>query len=291
MQNSMTCLILNLFPYGRKIFLQTIILTCVFFIKPVHAFEICGDIRQGEMIVIKKSDQKELMINSKKLVTDSEGSLAFALGRDEKAFFEIENIKIPVQKTKWDIQSVQGVPQNKVTVQKQDEAAVLRERNDVGNTLKNIDLDLTYWKSSFIRPIEGRISGQFGNQRIFNGIKKNPHTGQDIAAPEGTPVKASAGGKVLLSGGDYFYSGNVVVLDHGYGLQTIYAHLQKSNVKKGEFVNQGDIIGFVGQTGRATGPHLHWGASLYNVRFNPQSLLTISQMSCVPFEDFKDKNQ
>ena len=117
----------------------------------------------------------------------------------------------------------------------------------------------------------------------MNNIPKNPHQGMDIAAKEGTPVKATADGEIALAYPDLFYSGNVIVIDHGFGLQTIYAHLKDMNVKRGDKVLQGDIIGAVGKTGRVTGPHLHWGASLRNVRFNPQSLLDMeeNQQKCL----------
>ena len=105
----------------------------------------------------------------------------------------------------------------------------------------------------------------------MNGKKMNPHQGTDIACPIGTPVKAD--GIVTLAGGPYFYSGNMVVLEHGHNLSTIYAHLDKVNVKAGDKVKQGDVIALSGKTGRVTGPHLHWGASLNGVRFRPDSLL------------------
>ena len=142
-----------------------------------------------------------------------------------------------------------------------------------------------YWQKGFILPVEGRISGNFGNQRIFNGIPKSPHSGTDIAAPAGTEVKAAGDGIVVLNGKDYFYTGNMVIIDHGQGLQTIYAHLQESKVKLGDKVKQGDVIGLVGSTGRATGPHLHWGASLNNVRFRPHSLLDIKDKKCITWEE------
>ena len=138
---------------------------------------------------------------------------------------------------------------------------------------------------SFIVPVDGKISGNFGNQRIFNGIPKNSHSGIDIAALEGTAVKASGDGKVILSGNDYFYTGNMVIIDHGQGLQTIYAHLKEAKVKEGDRVKKGDIIGLVGKTGRATGSHLHWGASLNNVRFRPHALLEINKKKCRIIEE------
>lgn len=237
-------------------------------LSKAYAFEICGDLKQGELLVVK----------------DGEKSALIALGRDEASPYKYKGISFDVQKTAWDIQSIKGVAQNKVTPSKADETQILREQKDVGQALrqnKNKDAD---WQKGFILPVEGRISGAFGNQRIFNGVKKNPHTGTDIAAPEGTNVKAAGDGVVLLAGGDYFYSGHMVILDHGDGLKTIYAHLKNVDVKAGDKVKQGDIIGSVGHTGRATGPHLHWGANLSGVRFRPHSLLDINAKQCRSFD-------
>ncbi len=178
--------------------------------------------------------------------------------------------------SQWDIQNLKGVPQRKVTPSKEDEAAILSERTLVRGALKGDRLE-TYWQKGFIEPVKGRISGYFGGQRIMNGKKMNPHSGTDIAAPIGTPIKASGDGIVTLTAPNTFYSGNVVIIDHGHGLQTIYAHMNKIYVKQGQSVKQGEIIGEVGKTGRVTGPHLHWGASLRNTRFNPYSLLKLNK--------------
>lgn len=243
------------------------LMSSLILLKNAFAFEVCGDFKQGELIIVKDNNDISL----------------FALRRDEPSPYKIKNIEFEIEKTKWDIQSIKGVEQKKVTPSKQDEKEILREQKDVRDALSIKGDDLLNFTTDFILPVDGIISGNFGNQRIFNGVPKNPHTGTDIAAPLGTPVKASGKGKVLLAGGNYFYSGNMVILDHGKGLKTIYAHLKDVNVKKGDIVNQGDIIGSVGQTGRATGPHLHFGASLNNVRFRPHSLLDITSKSCRSF--------
>ena len=130
---------------------------------------------------------------------------------------------------------------------------------------------------SFIQPTEGRISGIYGSQRILNGVKKNPHGGLDIAAPQGTPIKATTGGKILLAAKGLYYTGNIVIIDHGYDLQSMYIHMQDINVKKGDLVKQGQVIGTVGSTGRSTGPHLHWNIYWNKIRINPELLLTISK--------------
>jgi len=125
---------------------------------------------------------------------------------------------------------------------------------------------------NFIKPVAGRDSGRFGLRRIINKQKRNPHSGMDIAAAAGQAVKATESGRVLFTG-DLFFSGNVVYLDHGNGLLSLYAHLSKTNVKKGQEVKRGEIIGKVGSTGRATGPHLHWTVYLNGNAIDPALFL------------------
>ena len=227
------------------------------------AFEICGDLKQGELLLIKSKDKTYLK----------------AIERDAQSI-NVEGITFDIKKTKWDIQSIKGVAGHKVIPSKKHEKEIAHEQNDVKNALKQNDNLLDDWKNGFIMPVEGRISGHFGYQRIFNGIKKNPHSGTDIAAPFNTPVQAAGNGVVVLAGFDYFYTGNMVILDHGGDLKTIYAHLNDIYVRQGERVKKGDVIASVGKSGRATGPHLHWGAVLNGVRFRPHALLDIHDKKC-----------
>ena len=124
----------------------------------------------------------------------------------------------------------------------------------------------------FTRPVDGVTTGAFGLKRFYNGTARRPHTGLDYAGKTGTAIKAPANGKVLLTG-NYFFNGNAIFLDHGQGLVSVYIHLNKSLVKQGQSVKQGEIIGTVGQSGRATGPHLHWGIYLNRTAINPTLLL------------------
>lgn len=125
---------------------------------------------------------------------------------------------------------------------------------------------------NFIRPTSGRNSGRFGLRRILNKMKRNPHSGMDIAAPQGRPVKSAEAGKVLFTG-ELFFTGNVIYIDHGNGLLSLYAHLSKINVRKGQMVKRGQIIGRVGKTGRVTGPHLHWSVYLNGNAVDPALFL------------------
>lgn len=118
------------------------------------------------------------------------------------------------------------------------------------------------------RPVGGRLSSPFGLRRFFNGEERNPHSGLDFAVPAGTPVKAPAAGRVTLVG-DYFFNGKTVFLDHGQGFVSMFCHLSAIDVKPGDEVARGAVVGKVGATGRATGPHLHWNVSLNDVRVDP----------------------
>ena len=132
-----------------------------------------------------------------------------------------------------------------------------------------------FWSGKFIEPIQGRVSGRFGSQRIINGQPRSPHSGEDIAAPEGTPVEAMNNGVVRLTM-DHFFTGKGVIIDHGLGLFSMYFHLSAVQVEPKERVKKGQVIGKVGATGRATGPHLHWGVRLNGSRVDPYSLKNIS---------------
>jgi murein DD-endopeptidase MepM/ murein hydrolase activator NlpD len=125
---------------------------------------------------------------------------------------------------------------------------------------------------AFLRPVPGEATSVFGTQRIYNGKPRSPHAGLDLRAASGTAVKSSGDGRVGLAA-DLYYSGNTVIVDHGGGLFTIYAHLSELLVRENDEVASGQSVGLSGATGRVTGPHLHWGAKIGNRPFDPMALL------------------
>ncbi len=118
------------------------------------------------------------------------------------------------------------------------------------------------------KPVNGPLSSKFGVRRFFNGEERNPHSGLDFAVPAGTPIKSPAAGKVILTG-NYFFNGNTVFVDHGQGFISMFCHMSKIDVKVGDLVPRGGVVGKVGATGRATGPHMHWNVSLNDARVDP----------------------
>jgi murein DD-endopeptidase MepM/ murein hydrolase activator NlpD len=133
-------------------------------------------------------------------------------------------------------------------------------------------------EGDFGSPLSGRVTGRFGVRRTFNGQPRRPHSGEDIKAPKGTPVKASAAGRVVYAK-DTYMLGEMVVLDHGFGLFSYYGHLSKIRTEVGKLLKAGEVVGDVGNTGRTTGFNCHWGVKLYNLRIDPNSIRSLDLKS------------
>ncbi|MBF0145530.1 MAG: M23 family metallopeptidase [Magnetococcales bacterium] len=174
------------------------------------------------------------------------------------------------------------LPEGQVTLSnKEDEERVQRETEAIKATFKIREGKVGFIEG-FRLPVTGRFSGVFGSRRILNGKPRRPHNGVDIAAPKGTIVPAPASGMVVLVGNDYLLTGNTLVLNHGHGVMTLYAHLDSINVAMGQWVPKGQTIGTVGTTGRSTGPHLHWGTMVRGQRVDPMRLPGLEKSETSP---------
>lgn len=130
------------------------------------------------------------------------------------------------------------------------------------------------WRDGFVRPVPGRANSSFGTRSVFNGEARNPHAGTDFLSGAGTPIRAPAGGRVVAAR-ELYFSGNTVILDHGLGMFSMLAHMSRMDVREGQVVTRGEIVGLVGATGRVTGPHLHWALRLGAARVDPLSALRV----------------
>ena len=240
-----------------------------------------GKFIQGSFILGKTEPDSEVFIDKKKVKVTSDGYFVFGLGRDRKYDVVItlnkdgnkQKIVKKVQKRKYNIQRIDGLEEKKVTPPEEVYERIKRENKWIGEA-KAIDSNLTFFTKKFTVPVENAIiSGVYGSQRILNGKPKWPHYGLDFAADEGTKIKAMLDGIVTLAEPNLYYTGGTLMFDHGHGISTIYLHMQKLLVKKGQKVKQGDIIGTVGSTGRATGPHLDIRLNWFQTRLDPETAL------------------
>lgn len=182
------------------------------------------------------------------------------------------SVHVLILKEKFPVQHLK-LPKDKVDLSEQDLIRVKAEQEQVRAALSEASPQ-RFWSAAFLEPVHGNISGAFGRARIINGQPRNPHNGEDISAPMGTDVLAMNNGVVRLIA-DHFFSGKGVFLDHGLGLYSMYFHLSDIMVKDGEVVKRGQVIGKVGASGRASGPHLHLGIKINGARVNPYSLITL----------------
>ena len=188
---------------------------------------------------------------------------------------ETQNLGFQVEDKAYEEQHITIKDKRKVNPEKRDMERITRESKQIKSALR-------HWSQqddialAFEKPVEGPTSSPFGLRRFFNEQARNPHSGLDIAAPEGTPIRAPAPGTVIETG-DFFFNGNTVLLDHGQGLVTMYCHMNKIDVTPGQNVDSGEVLGEVGMTGRVTGPHLHWGVSLNDARIDPLLFLPPEQ--------------
>ncbi len=257
-----------------------LIIIYLFTINISNSAEFLGKFIQGHYIVGITYPSAKIVINKKEVKVSKNGYFVFGIDRDRKfdvTITEIINgekkiITKKVLKREYNIQRIDGLEESKVTPPESVYKRIKEENNKIGEA-RAINSDLSFFKNQFIMPVQGIISGVYGSQRILNGKPKWPHYGIDIAAKEGTKIKSSGSGIVTMAEDDLYYTGGTIIMDHGHGISTIYSHLEKVMVSVGDKINQGDIIGTVGSTGRSTGPHLDFRVNWFQTRLDPMSIL------------------
>lgn len=248
---------------------------------PASALDLAGQLTEGGLIRGHVAPGSMVTLDGKALRVAPDGSFVFGLSRDAPDYAVLtvtapggksELHRLSIAARSWDIQRVDGLPEKTVTP---DPVTSERIRQDVEKikAARHADSDQRGFAETWVWPTVGRISGVYGSQRVLNGQPRSPHIGLDIAASQGTELHAPASGIVSLAAPDMVLTGNTIAIDHGFGVSSIFAHLESMAVKQGDRVTQGQVIGKVGITGRATGPHVHWGVFWYDVGVDPALLV------------------
>ncbi len=256
----------------------------LFLFNTSHAVEFIGDFKQGSFILGKTDPNSKVYIDNRKVRVSSDGYFAFGLDRDRKnnVLIKIKNsmetklIEKKVFKRKYKIQRIDGLPPKQVTPPPEVYERIKKDNILIGKA-RAIDSKLVFFKDKFIYPIDKYIiTGVYGSQRILNGKPRRPHYGIDFHAPEGTPVKSMMDGVVTLVENDMYFTGGTIIFDHGHGVSTLYMHMKDINVKKGQKVKKGEVVGSLGQSGRATGPHLDIRLNWFEVKLDPATVLNLN---------------
>jgi len=249
-----------------------------------YAIEFNGKFIQGHFIIGNTIPGSKIIIDKKEIKVSKDGYFAFGIDRDRKYDVvikvinedKIEKIVKKIQKRKYNIQRIDGLEEKKVTPPEEVYERIKKENRLISNA-REINSDLDYFKDNFIIPVDDAIiTGVYGSQRILNGKPRWPHYGLDFAQKTGTPIKAMVDGIVTLAEPDLYYTGATLIFDHGHGISTLYMHMDKIFVQKGDIVKQGEVIGTVGSSGRATGPHLDVRLNWFGTRLDPATVLDIN---------------
>ena len=236
---------------------------------------------QGDLIVGQVEPVGAVFLNGRKLTVSAGGYFVIGVPRLQKTDLLITATggKSAVSKTvrvlayTWKVQRIDGLPKRQVNPPPEALTRIKKENQTVRQIRQaGGHPEPLFIESGFISPVAGTVTGVYGSQRILNGQPRSPHSGVDIAAAKGTPVVSPAKGITRLAAKDFYLMGNTLMIDHGLGVMSIFIHLDSLDVGEGERVEQGDVVARVGKTGRATGPHLHWGISVGLTTIDPARL-------------------
>lgn len=269
----------------RRLFAAAVVAGVCAFVSPGFAADLSGPVEQGALVVGHTTPGTSVTLDGKPVRVDATGRFVIGFGRDAEGTAELvetgpdgtrQVTPLTVAARAWDIQRIDGLPPKKVTP---DPAVIARIRAESAAvaSARAVDRDAGDLFAGWVHPVQGetRVSGVFGSQRILNGEPRSPHSGTDFAAETGRPVLAAGPGVVSLVHEDMYFTGKTLMIDHGHGVQSVYAHMSRIDVADGDAVAAGDVVGAVGSTGRSTGPHLHFGVSWFDTRLDAQTVLTV----------------
>lgn len=248
---------------------------------PPRATLLPASVEQGTLVRGETDPAATVEYDGKALRVSPAGRFVFGIARDAAGPARVSILQpdgvriertIAVTPRDWPIERIKGVPPSTVNPSKAIAARIEREQAQVAEARTRDDAREDY-AQDFVWPAQGRISSRYGSQRVYNGTPAAPHSGMDIAVPKGTPVKAPAAGIVSFAAPDLYLTGGTLLIDHGAGVSSNFLHLSRIDVKVGDRVEQGQAVAAVGATGRATGPHLHWGMNWFGTRIDPLLVL------------------
>ena len=237
-----------------------------------------GKAIQGGLITFRAENASNIQLDGRAVSINRKNGFVVGFHRDDVDSRNITarcqdgsefKLELVPEKRIYKTQRINGLPNNMVTPPEKILNRIANDAKMVKKARSQKGTSTDYFISGFDWPVDGIITGVYGSQRILNGKPRQPHFGIDIAAPIGTPITASAAGKVVMAD-DLYFSGWTIIISHGDYLSSTYSHLQEIIVQLGDYVNQGKIIGFVGYTGRSTGPHLDWRINWLDKRLDPQ---------------------
>ena len=240
-----------------------------------------GGFVQGGLVFGQAQPGAQVALGNRPIRVTEAGRFIFGFGRDAPPNAVLEVIwpdgraevrHLAVAQREYKTQHIDGLPHKMVTPPEAVLARIRAENARIAEA-RAVDRIEPQFESGFVWPAAGPITGVFGSQRVLNGEPRRPHYGVDIGAPEGTPVKAPADGVVAIADPDMYYTGGTVLIDHGHGLTSVYSHLKEVWVEEGARLRQGDALGSVGSSGRATGAHLDWRVNWFDQRLDPALLV------------------
>lgn len=249
------------------------------FDDPATSLSLKGDLVQGGLVFGQTLPGARASLDGEPVMVSDDGRFLLGFGRDHgtSALLVVTHVDgsvvrraLDIARRAFPIDQIDGLDQSKVSGFTQAQLEKIAADKDKKAAARATTDAAPFWSAGFSWPVTGRISGVFGSQRILNGEAKTPHSGVDVAAAAGTPIRAPAAGIVRLAEPDMYFEGGLVFIDHGQWLESAFLHMSRIDVSPGEKVAEGQVIGAVGATGRATGPHMHWSLKWMGTLVDPQ---------------------